>query len=226
MDSRISAGLSVTNIGNKMSYTSATVDRDFLPTNMRLGSALTMDFDEYNQFTVALDFNKLLVPTPPIYAEDSLGRPIYNTTTQSYEIEAGRNPNVGVASGIFQSFVDAPGFVVPDENGDVQRDPDGNAVIAKGSRLKEELREINISTGLEYWYAQQFAVRAGFFYEHPTKGNRQYFTLGAGLKYSVFALDLSYLIPTRQRHPLANTLRFTLRFNFESFGGEAETLAG
>lgn len=226
MDSRISAGLSVTNIGNKMSYTSATVDRDFLPTNMRLGSALTMDFDEYNQFTVALDFNKLLVPTPPIYAEDSLGRPIYNTTTQSYEIEAGRNPNVGVASGIFQSFVDAPGFVVPDENGDVQRDPDGNAVIAKGSRLKEELREINISTGLEYWYAQQFAVRAGFFYEHPTKGNRQYFTLGAGLKYSVFALDLSYLIPTRQRHPLANTLRFTLRFNFESFGGEAETPAG
>ena len=226
MPAIINAGVNVSNIGNKMSYTNATSDRDFIPTNLRLGSALTMDFDEYNRFTVSVDANKLLVPTPPIYAQDSLGRPIYDPVTQTYEIEAGKNPEVGVATGIFQSFTDAPGFPLPDENGDIQYDQDGNVIIDKGSRFREELREVNLSIGAEYWYSKQFAVRAGFFYEHPTKGNRQFFTLGAGLKYSVFALDLSYLIPTQQRHPLANTLRFTLRFNFESFGGGGDDAEG
>jgi hypothetical protein len=62
-----------------------------------------------------------------------------------------------------------------------------------------------------------FAVRAGYFYEHPTKGNRQFFTLGAGVKYNVFGLDFAYLIPTQQRNPLENTLRFTLTFDFDAF---------
>ncbi len=215
----ISAGANVSNIGNKMSYTNATIDRDFLPANLGLGTALTIDFDEFNQFTIALDANKLLVPTPPIYATDSLGRPVYNASTQTYALDAGKQPNVGVAAGIFQSFTDAPGFLIPDENGEIARDAEGNAIIKDGSRFREEMREINLSLGMEYWYSQQFAVRAGMFYEHPTKGNRQFVTLGAGLKYSVFGLDLSYLVALTQRHPLANTLRFTLKFNFESFGG-------
>jgi hypothetical protein len=80
---------------------------------------------------------------------------------------------------------------------------------------KEELREINLGGGLEYWYAKQFAVRAGYFWEHYTKGNRKYFTLGAGVRYSIFSIDLSYLIANTQRSPLANTLRFTLGFNFD-----------
>lgn len=215
MDSRLSAGINISNIGNKVSYTNATSERDFLPANLRLGSALTMDFDEFNRFTFALDMSKLLVPTPPVYEEGSFTN-----------IVAGQDPNVGVVSGIFQSFTDAPGFILPDEQGNYQLDADGKAVVQKGSVFKEELREINLSFGAEYWYSGQFAVRTGFFYEHPTKGNRQYFTIGAGLKYNVFALDLSYLVPTTQRNPLANTLRFTLRFNFESFSGGSDEVEG
>jgi len=209
MDAILSAGFNISNLGNKISYTNTTAERDFLPTNLKLGTALTMDFDEFNRFTAALDLNKLLVPTPPVYDP--------NDPTS---VLVGSDPNVGVISGIFQSFTDAPGFILPDENGNVLTDADGNPVVQKGSVLKEELREVNLSLGTEYWYSGQFAVRAGFFYEHPTKGNRQFVTLGAGLKYNVFALDLSYLIPTTQRNPLANTLRFTLRFNFESFNGK------
>ena len=81
----------------------------------------------------------------------------------------------------------------------------------------EELREINLSAGTEYWYNETFAVRAGYFYEHPLKGNRQFITLGAGIKYNVFGLDFAYLIPTNaQRSPLQNTLRFTLTFDFDA----------
>ncbi|OPZ97435.1 MAG: hypothetical protein BWY70_01502 [Bacteroidetes bacterium ADurb.Bin408] len=79
------------------------------------------------------------------------------------------------------------------------------------------MREITLSSGVEYWYDKQFAIRAGYFYEHATKGNRKYFTLGAGLKYNVFGLDFAYLIPTQQRNPLENTLRFSLTFDFSAF---------
>ena len=82
--------------------------------------------------------------------------------------------------------------------------------------FSEEMKEINIACGLEYWYDKQFAFRAGYFYEHEDKGNRKYFTLGAGLKYNVFGLDFAYLIPTDQRNPLENTLRFSLLFDFNS----------
>jgi hypothetical protein len=83
--------------------------------------------------------------------------------------------------------------------------------------MKEELREITFSVGAEYWYNKQFALRAGYFYEDPTKGNRKFFTAGAGLKMNVFALDFSYLLPVAQNNPLANTLRFTLSFDFDAF---------
>ncbi|NJO87021.1 MAG: PorV/PorQ family protein, partial [Lewinella sp.] len=79
----------------------------------------------------------------------------------------------------------------------------------------EELREFTISSGIEYWYDQQFAVRAGYFHENRGKGNRQYLTAGLGLKYNIFGLNFSYLIPTsNQRNPLDNTLRFSLIFDF------------
>ena len=105
-------------------------------------------------------------------------------------IIAGKDPNRSVPAGIFGSFNDAPG---------------GGA---------EELQEVNISTGLEYWYNQQFAIRAGYFYEHPSKGNRQYLSLGLGLKYQIVDLNFSYLLANQQQSPLANTLRFSLLFNF------------
>lgn len=200
-DATVAIGMNISNVGAKMSYTS-NEERDFLPANLRLGGNLNLDIDEYNQFSVGLDFNKLLVPTPPKYD-------IQNPN----EIISGRDNDVSVASGIFGSFTDAPGNVIYDDN-------DEFVEVEKGSVLTEELREVNISFGMEYWYAKKFAVRAGYFHEHPTKGNRRYFTMGAGMKFSKFALDFSYLIPVVQNHPLANTIRFSLAFNFSKEQGE------
>lgn len=78
-----------------------------------------------------------------------------------------------------------------------------------------EMLEITFATGVEYWYNNLFRASAGFFYEPQASGNRTYFTLGAGVRYKVFGLDFSYLLPTVQRHPLENTLRFSLSFNFD-----------
>jgi len=192
-DAILSFGLNISNIGSKISYTE-TGRKDFIPINLRFGPGLLFKLNEYNDLGFVVDFNKLLVPSPPIYDQDP-----NNYVNGQPSILLGENPDVSVASGIFQSFSDAP-------NGG-----------------KEELNEINIAAGLEYWYDKQFAFRAGYFYEHETKGNRKYFTLGAGLKYNVFGLDFAYLIPTDQRNPLENTLRFTLTFDFASMKkGEAE----
>lgn len=108
----------------------------------------------------------------------------------------GINSDKSVIAGIFSSFGDAPGG------------------------LKEELQEINLSVGVEYWYNNQFALRAGYFYEHENKGNRKFLTAGAGFRMNVFALDFSYLLPTQRNHPLENTLRFTLSFDVEAFGNQ------
>jgi Type IX secretion system protein PorV len=196
-DARFNLGTNIANIGNKMRYTNSD-KRDFIPTNLKLGTAYSVDLDKYNQITVALDFNKLLVPTPPRYTADG------------DSLIAGMNPDVGTATAMVQSFYDAPGDV----------DNDGN--IISGSVFKEELREINIGGGFEYWYDQQFAFRTGYFYENYTKGNRQFITLGAGLKYQVLTIDMSYLISTTQQNPLANTLRFTLRFALGANSGNSE----
>ncbi len=182
-------GLNISNIGAKMNYTNSA-DRYFIPTNLRLGGAGTMKLDNFNTLTVFVEANKLLVPTTPVYQRDSTGAIEYGADNEPI-ILAGKNPNVSVPAGIFQSFNDAP------------------------LGMKEELREIYYSAGLEYWYDNQFALRGGYFYEHPTKGNRRYFTVGAGIKYNIFGLDLSYLVPLTQQNPLQNTLRFSLTFNFE-----------
>jgi hypothetical protein len=187
----LSFGINISNIGQKISYTE-NIETDFIPINLRLGPAFTMDLDSYNQISILFDVNKLLVPTPPVWKLDSNGLPVY-TPDGKREILLGRDPNVSVVSGMFGSFADAPGG------------------------FKEELREFSLSAGVEYWYDKQFAIRAGYFHEHATKGNRKYFTLGAGLKYNVFGLDFAYLIPTQQRNPLENTLRFSLTFDFAAF---------
>ena len=185
-DSDLSFGFNISNIGNKISYTNVG-ERDFIPINLKLGSSLNINFDDYNSMSYSFDINKLLVPTPPLYNSEN-------------EIIAGKDPNVSVVSGIFQSFSDAP---------------DG---------FSEELREINLSFGTEYWYAKQFALRGGYFYEHDTKGGRKFFTFGAGVKYNVFALDFSYLINASRAitgtNPLANTMRFTMIFDIGAFQQE------
>mgnify|MGYP002475752259 FL=1 len=191
-------GATINNIGNKVTYTLEN-DRDFLPTNLKLGTAMTFDLDTYNSITWAVDVSKLLVPTPPQYSP-STG-----------EIIAGLDPNIGVVPGILQSFYDAPGTLSTDENGEVIVDEFGQAQIEDGSRLGEELREIMIGTGLEYWYNDLFAARMGYFYENITKGARQHLTFGIGLKYKMFGIDFSYLTSVRQNNPLQNTIRFTMR---------------
>lgn len=208
-DATFAFGLNISNIGNKMSY-SETSRTDFLPINMRLGPALTLDIDPYNTITFAADINKLLVPTPPIYLveTDDDGQTQYvKDDDGNYVVFSGKDPNRGVASGIFGSFNDAPGNVYVDSEG-VQH-------VESGSQFKEELREFYYGGGLEYWYAKQFAFRTGYFWEAATKGDRKYFTMGLGVKYSIFSLDFSYLIANTTRSPLANTLRFTLGFNFD-----------
>jgi hypothetical protein len=166
-------GGNISNLGSKISYTTSGT-RDFIPTNLRLGGSLTTELDKYNTFAFNLDINKLLVPTPRVGVKSS---------------------DISVASGVFQSFSDAPGG------------------------FSEEFKEIIYATGVEYWYDNQFAVRAGYFHEAQTKGNRQFVTLGAGLRYNVFGIDFAYIIPTTsQRSPLENTLRFTLLFDFDGKG--------
>lgn len=181
-------GFNVSNIGSKLSYNDDAI-KDFIPINLRLGGRISLDLDQYNSVSFALDANKLLVPTPPIYA----------TVENETVIVKGKDPNVPVVQGMLQSFYDAPGG------------------------MKEELKEIYYSTGLEYWYAKQFAIRAGYFYEHKDKGNRKYITLGAGLRYNIFNIDFSYLIPTGGfNSPMANTLRFSLSFDFEPTRGNGK----
>lgn len=183
----LSLGVNISNIGAKISYSNEN-EQDFIPTNLRLGGAFTMDLDPLsrNALTFALDFNKLMVPTPPKL--DSAGNIIDGTDPRDKT----------VLSGIFGSFSDAP---------------DG---------FSEELQEFTTSIGVEYKYRDQqgrdvFAARAGYFNEHKNKGDRKYFTVGAGINYRQFGLDVAYLIPQSQsnNNPLAETLRFTLSLNFE-----------
>ncbi|MCF8303985.1 MAG: type IX secretion system outer membrane channel protein PorV [Bacteroidales bacterium] len=192
LDGEFAWGINISNIGAKIAYTRGAEEKDFLPTNLRFGPRLTLELDDYNEMSFMFDVNKLLVPSPPIYKTDSVGMPVYDEQGDPV-IEEGMDPDVSVVGGMIQSFHDAPGG------------------------FSEEMREYNFSVGMEYWYDQQFALRGGFFYEDASKGNRQYFTLGAGLRYNVFGLDFSYLIPTDQRNPLSNTLRFSLSFDFEAF---------
>lgn len=193
-DAEVNWGLCISNIGAKMSY-SESAERDFIPTNLKTGAALKLNLDDYNSLTFTADANKLLVPTTPIYDQES-----------GVSIVSGFDPDVGTATGMIQSFYDAPGVV--------NFNDDGTYTVEDGSIFREELREFNIGGGVEYLFNDAFAFRTGFFNEHYSKGNRQFITLGAGIKYTAFTVDLSYLISTRQQNPLANTLRFTLRLQF------------
>ena len=186
-------GIAFNNIGSKISYTSQQF-QNFIPINLRLGAYGQIEIDKYNTIALAVDFNKLLVPTNPRYVKASTGfdsifngRPI---------IAEGKDPDVPIIQGMIQSFYDAPGG------------------------FTEEMREVNISTGIEYWYDKQFALRSGFFYENPFKGNRKFLTFGAGFRFNVFGIDLSYLVPIETRNPLERTLRFSLLFDIDAFASQ------
>lgn len=209
MDADFAWGAAITNIGSKISYNGQSERRDFIPTTLRLGAGLNLELDEYNSLAFNLDFTKLMVPTPPVIARDSVGNPLYNDDN-TYQIAYGMDNNVSVVQGMIQSFYDAPGCGYNTKTHE----------LVNYGKFYEELCEINIGCGVEYWYNNTFAVRAGYFNETALKGNRKYVTLGAALKYNVFGLDVSYLIPVNTvagSNPLENTLRFNLTY---SMGGK------
>jgi len=183
-------GANISNIGAKMTYSNAS-NKEFIPTNLRLGTAFTTELDPFNKITFILEVSKLLVPTPPVYYKDQFGNP-----TDS--IEKGNDPaTIPFVRGMFSSFADAPGGA------------------------KEELQEVIFHGGIEYWYYNTsgeplFAVRGGYFHENKFKGNRKYFTLGFGVHYQAFGIDFAYLVPLKQDNPLAESLRFTLAFDIQT----------
>lgn len=175
-------GLTLSNLGSKISYSSDANSKDYIPANLGLGIAYTKVFNESNKITFGLDVNKLLVPTPPVITG--------NTTNDSLSLVRYRNKSV--VSSWVSSFGDAPG------------------------KFNEEIEEITLGVGAEYWYNNQFGFRAGYFYENANKGNRKYFTVGASVKYSMFGLNFAYLFPSgsgTNRNPLSNTWRFGLVFD-------------
>jgi hypothetical protein len=170
-------GVTLSNLGGKISYTDDNTQKDFIPANLGLGGAYTKVFDADSKLTFALDINKLLVPTPDTGA----------TALADYR-------KTGVVTSWGKGLTKAPGG---------------------GS---EKFKELTYSIGAEYWYKEQFAFRAGYFYENAEKGNRRYGTVGAGLKYSSVGLNISYIFPSGSgvtRIPLSNTIRFSLAFDID-----------
>jgi hypothetical protein len=191
-DIRYSVGINLQNLGAKITYSDKT-NKEYIPANLKIGTSWSYDIDQYNSITGMFDLNKLMVPTPGITVlqdytglKDSL---VLGTEERIFERNRSDEPVILAA---IKSFADAPGG------------------------LKEELKEYNVSLGLEYIYAKQFFLRAGYFNEAKTKGNRKYATFGFGIRYKVFGLDAAYLVPFVQRHPLQNQLRFTLIFDLDA----------
>lgn len=187
-------GINLQNLGSRITYSDKT-NREYLPANLKIGTAWSYDIDEYNSITGMLDINKLMIPTPGINilkgynGDDSSVTDVNGDKVIVYERTRSDDPVITAA---LKSFTDAPGG------------------------FREELKEYNVSLGMEYIYAKQFMVRAGYFNESKTKGNRKYMTLGFGIRYRKFGLDGAYLVPFQQRHPLQNQLRFTLLFTLGS----------
>lgn len=179
---QVALGAFVSNLGAKFRYSDDDTQTEFLPANLRVGGRYSYAVDNYNRLNFLLDFNKLLVPTPPV-TEDGETYGHYANLTEYHQ--------TGVMQGALMSFYDAPGG------------------------LKEELQEVQISAGVEYWYNEMIAARAGYFFEHANKGGRQYATLGFGVKYSQMIFDFAYLLPTARfsNNPLSNTIRISLTLN-------------
>ncbi|MBA4134492.1 MAG: hypothetical protein C0525_07185 [Flavobacterium sp.] len=191
---RLRLGFNFQNLGPKINYDAGASDdnsANFLPANMRLGGGYDFIFDDYNKVSVSVELAKLLVPTPQSADLDGDG---LITTQEEIDLRDANNAaynKVNWVSGIFKSFNDAPGG------------------------FSEELKEFTYSVGAEYLYQDSFAMRLGYFNESPEKGARRFFSLGAGFKYNVVKVDVSYLFSaSKVKNPLENTLRFSLTFNF------------
>ena len=181
------AGFNIQNLGPKISYDNDKFNDNFLPANLKIGTGFDFILDEYNKVALNVELNKLLVPTPQNPDLNGDG----TITPAEYNQNIDNYRSIGWTSGVFKSFGDAPGGV------------------------SEEMKEFTYSVGAEYLYQDSFAMRMGYFHESPLKGARQFFSLGAGFKYNVVKVDVSYLFSaSKVNNPLENTLRFSLTFNF------------
>lgn len=190
---QFSFGWNLSNIGSKISYNNGE-DPAFLPTTLRLGGMFMFPLADYHNLALSLEMSKMLVPARPRekdYITAPANTPENIEQQKAYDQALEDWENTSSISGIFKSFSDAPGG------------------------FKEELREIMWSFGAEYNYNQQFFLRAGYFYENELKGNRQYFSVGAGFALNVLRLDAAYMLATAQTSPLDQTLRFTLTFDMD-----------
>ena len=173
------------NLANMGGFMTYNREEQPLPMNLRLGYAFTFDFDEYNSLTFANDFNKELVNVEERACGDN-GEDICNDPDPFYRA-------------LFSSWGTARG----------QGGTEGQV---------EELglvQQFTVGLGLEYWYSGLFALRTGYFYEDPDNGNREFLNFGAGIRYNVIGVDISYIYTLEEDNPLANTLRFSLLFDFQ-----------
>ncbi len=188
-NSLLNLGLNISNIGSKISYSKNDEYKDFIPTNLRLGTSYFWQKD-LNSFTFSVDVNKLLVPSSPTYLIGSDGLPVY--VGDNPKIDKGMDPNVSVLRGMFQSFYDAPrGF-------------------------EEEIEEIYYGLGFEWWYDNLIAIRTGYYHEHDNKGVLKYFAMGVGTKYKNFGLDFTYLLNQNNNNFLKNTWYLTILYQMDT----------
>ena len=181
------AGFNIQNLGPKISYDNDDFNNNFIPANLKIGTGFDFILDDYNKVALNVEFNKLLVPTPQDPDLNGDG----TVTSEERNQNNDDYRSIGWTSGVFKSFGDAP---------------DG---------FGEEAKEVTYAVGAEYLYQDSFAMRLGYFHESPVKGARQFFSLGAGFKYNVVKVDVSYLFSaSKVKNPLENTLRFSLTFNF------------
>jgi hypothetical protein len=184
-DARFSFGTNLSNIGPGIQYTD-NAQKDPLPTVLRFGWAFDLDLDDegINRITIANDISKIMARTKPVYTADNEGN-IDTSRVASGPIEA-----------LFDSWSSFKRF-------------DGQNTIEVGL-----MQQFMIGAGLEYWYADQFALRSGYYFEDPQNGDREYITFGAGIRYNFLGVDFSYIKTLESDHPLANTLRFSLLIDF------------
>jgi hypothetical protein len=185
------AGFNIQNLGPKISYDNDELSNNFLPANLKIGTGFDFILDDFNKVALNLEFNKLLVPTPQFPADLNGDGDTSDAGESGSAQSLSDYRSIGWVSGVFKSFGDAP---------------DG---------FSEELKEFTYAAGAEYLYQDSFAMRLGYFHESPEKGARQFFSLGAGFKYTIVKVDVSYLFSaSKVKNPLENTLRFSLTFNF------------
>ncbi len=175
----LSTGVNLANMGGRMKYDEI---KQPLPMNLRLGYALTIDFDEYNSLTFANDFNKELV---------------------NVEEQVAGGDTSYVADPFYEALFSSWGAARGEQN------PSGDVTELS------VVEQFTVGAGFEYWYSDLFALRTGYFYEDPDNGNREFLNFGAGLRYNIVGVDISYIYTLEENNPLANTLRFSLLFEFQ-----------